>query len=143
MSAQSPVLDNDSVIFEPSSFEGMTLLGPFKGDIQAQQNGININNKKACIITDIKNFSLKSTYNTSTYSASGKGTITIEELNSDQIATNAVCGSDKMLLIGSKFKAKFKVDSPASIPGGSSDGTPEYSGKGVFENVSPTGVKYS
>lgn len=76
----------------------------------------------------------------------GTGTLTIDSLGGDQVATKTSSGGTKVMLKGSTFTAKFQVSSPAQQPQPPAppkpDSTPEYSGQGSFTttNVSVKGT---
>ena len=67
----------------------------------------------------------------------GSGTLEIAALNADQIATRDRSGDKAILLRGSQFIARFKVDAPAMMPPPLAvpDPTPEYAGTGSFTTV--------
>lgn len=64
----------------------------------------------------------------------GSGTLEIAALSGDQIATKDKSGGKAILLQGSQFTARFKIDAPAMMPPPIAvpDPTPEYSGTGMF-----------
>jgi hypothetical protein len=94
--------------------------------------------KKICVDGDEKNVSVPGcNYVTPQYSIPGTGTLKIDALAADQKAKKTQTGGKPVLLKGSSFTAKFEVQSPAKQPptGPGSpipDGTPQYSGSGMF-----------
>ncbi|MEM9452605.1 MAG: hypothetical protein AAGF11_00400 [Myxococcota bacterium] len=63
----------------------------------------------------------------------GTGTLEIASLAGDQVATKSNSGDKPILLVGSQFVARFRVEAPAMFPFPPvPDPTPEYSGQGRF-----------
>lgn len=66
----------------------------------------------------------------------GTGTLKIDSLGGDQVASKTSTGGKKVLLVGSTFTAKFEVQSPAKQPQPGAppldDPTPSYTGSGNF-----------
>jgi hypothetical protein len=97
-----------------------------------------LGDKALCVVGDESSVSVSNcSYLTPVYSVAGMGTLEIASLAGDQQATKTQTGATKVMLVGSTFTAKFKVQSPAQhIPpsGGPPvlDATPEYSGSGNF-----------
>jgi hypothetical protein len=71
-------------------------------------------------------------YFTPAFSIPGAGTLTIESLGPDQKAQKGKSGGRVFILRGSKFRARFQVNAPATAPSGGADPTPIYSGTGSF-----------
>jgi hypothetical protein len=70
------------------------------------------------------------------YCIPGTGTLKIDSLAGDQKATKTNTGGKAVLLKGTKFTAKFEVQSPAQQPAPPGppvpDSTSQYSGQGMF-----------
>ena len=76
-------------------------------------------------------------YTTKTHTIAGQGLLTIDSLASDQLATQTTCGGTAVILVGSKFNAKFTVVAPAMQPQSppatpTPDNNTEYDGFGTF-----------
>jgi hypothetical protein len=74
-------------------------------------------------------------YFTPSFPMPGAGTLTIESLGPDQKAQKGKSGGRVFILRGSKFRARFQVNAPATAPSGGGpvpDQTPVYSGTGSF-----------
>lgn len=129
------LLDGDHATFQPN-FGAATVVvqpGQITGSGPATLGG-----KKLCIDGDEGSVSVAGCmYMTPQYSIPGTGTLEIASLAGDQKATKTNTDGTPMLLVGSTFTAKFKVQSPAQQPppgpgGPIPDATPEYSGSGSF-----------
>ena len=128
------VIDQDQALFFPTF--GVALVVPQPGKITAS-GPATLNGKKVCIEGDEGTVTVQGcTYMTPVYSIPGTGTLLIDQLGADQVAEHTQSGSTKVLLKGSKFKAKFQVQSPAQQPtagGPIPDSTTEYgNGEGMF-----------
>jgi hypothetical protein len=74
-------------------------------------------------------------YFTPSFPIPGAGTLTIESLNPDQKALDTASNGRKVILKGTKFRARFQVSAPAQVstPSGPVfDPNPIYSGTGSF-----------
>jgi hypothetical protein len=139
------LIDGDQAIFLPTFGAATVVVQP--GQITGS-GPATVGNKKVCVEGDEKSVSVPGcTYMTPQYSIPGVGTLEIAALAGDQKASKSQTGDTKMLLVGSQFTAKFKVQSPAKQPPPSAgppipDSTPEYSGNGNFitTNVKFRGV---
>ena len=127
------LIDGDQAIFMPSFGAATVVVRP--GQLSGSGPGT-VGDKKICIEGDEKSVSVAGcTYMTAQHSIPGVGTLEIAALAGDQKAGKSQTGSTKMLLVGSKFTAKFKVQTPAQQPTAGPpipDSTPEYSGNGNF-----------
>jgi hypothetical protein len=76
-------------------------------------------------------------YATQIHSIKGAGMLTIDSLGSDQLASQTTTGGAKVILVGTKFNAKFAVSIPAQQPGSPPvpDNTTDYAGFGSFETT--------
>lgn len=130
------IIDGDQAIFMPTF--GAAIAIPQPGQITASGEAT-LNGAKVCIDGDESSVEVPGvTYMTPVYSIPGTGTLLIDSLASDQVAEHTKSADTQVMLKGSNFDAKFKVDSPAQQPppGPGSpipDATPEYSGgQGMF-----------
>jgi hypothetical protein len=128
------LIDGDQANFMPAFGAATVAVQP--GDLSAS-GPANAVGKKICVDGDEGSVSVSGcSYMTPQYSIPGTGTLKIDSLASDQIATRCKTGGKKVLLVGSTFTAKFEVQSPAQQPNGSAppipDATPSYSGSGSF-----------
>jgi hypothetical protein len=132
------LIDGDQAIFMPTFGAATVVVQP--GAITAKgpttQGG-----KKLCVEGDESSVSVPGcVYITAQHSIPGTGTLEIAELASDQLAQKTQSGGKKLILVGSQFSARFKVQSPAQQPppGPGSpipDASPEYPGQGQFETM--------
>jgi hypothetical protein len=127
------LIDGDQAMFEPT-FGAATVVvqpGALTASGEATLNGSNV-----CIDGDEGSVSVAGcTYVTSSHSIPGSGTLEIDSLAGDQVATKTKSGDTLVMLVGSKFTAKFSVQSPAQQPTSSGpvpDSTASYSGSGSF-----------
>jgi len=129
------LIDGDMAMFEPS-FGAATVVvqpGTLTGSGPATVDG-----KPICIEGDEDSVSVSGcTYMTSQYSIPGVGTLEIDSLATDQTASKTKTDDTAMLLVGSKFTAKFSVESPAMQPppgagSPSPDSSTSYTGSGSF-----------
>ena len=136
------LLDGDIVNFIPAFGAAVVVVQPgtLSGSGPATLNGKNI-----CVDGDEKNVSVPGCmYIAGPYVIPGTGTLKIDALAGDQVATKTNTGGKAVLLKGSQFTAKFEVQSPAQQPppGPGSpipDATPQYAGNGMFVT---TNVKF-
>jgi hypothetical protein len=126
-------MEGDQAMFLPNFGAAIAVVQPgsLKGSGPATING-----SKMCVEGDEKDVSVPGVmYLTPSYTIPGTGTLSIDALASDQIATKTKTGGKAVLLKGSQFTAKLEVQSPAQQPtstGPVPDGTPSYSGNGMF-----------
>jgi hypothetical protein len=127
------LIDGDKAIFMPT-FGAATVVvqpGSLKASGPAQDGG-----KKLCIVGDEASVSVRGCmYTTASHTIPGTGTLEIAALAGDQQATKTTAGNTKVMLVGSKFTARFVVQSPAQQPtagGPVPDPVPQYSGSGNF-----------
>ncbi len=94
--------------------------------------------KKLCVAGDEKKVSVPGcVYMTPQYSIPGAGTLEIAALAADQKAKKTSTGGKAALLKGSRFTARFQVQTPAQQPPPGPgppipDSTPQYPGNGSF-----------
>jgi len=126
------VIDGDTAQFLPAFGAAMVVVQP--GTMQGS-GPATLNGKALCIEGDEGNVSVPGCmYMTPQYSIPGVGTLSIDALANDQIATKTQTGGTALLLKGGQFNAKFEVQSPAQQPASPPvpDATPSYSGNGMF-----------
>ena len=131
------LVDGDTVTFEPAFGAATVAVQPGKltGSGPAKIGG-----KKVCIEGDEGGVSVAGcTYTAGQYSIPGTGTLSIDSLAGDQKAKKYLMDGTPVILKGSKFNAKFEVQSPAQFqppgappPPPQMDQTKSYSGKGSF-----------
>ena len=129
------LIDGDMAMFMPSFGAAVVVVQPgtITGSGPATLDGTLL-----CVEGDESSVSVPGCmYMTPQYSIPGTGTLSIDALASDQLATKTSTGSTPVLLKGGNFTAKFEVQSPAQQPppGPGSpipDATPSYSGQGMF-----------
>jgi len=127
------VVDGDTVEFGTSFGAATVVVAP--GNITGSGSKQKVSGKAVCIEGDESSVKVSGcAYTTVTYTVSGLGTLTIDSLASDQKAQKLIVDGKKVVLVGSKFNAKFTVMTPAQTTSSppTPDATPEYSGSGSF-----------
>jgi hypothetical protein len=129
----SVIINGDRAVFD-SSFPPATVIAPpgvITGTAKAKVSGL-----LACAEGDEASVVVAgAVYFTPSFPIPGAGTLTIESLGQDQKAQKVTSGGRGLTLRGSKFRARFQVNAPATvITGGSTvpDTTPVYNGTGSF-----------
>lgn len=108
------IMDGDLAMFQPA-FGAATAI-PLPGQITASGEAT-LNGIKVCIEGDEASVEVPAVmYFTPQYSIPGTGTIVIDALASDQVATHTRSADTPVILKGSNFTAKLKVQSPAQQP---------------------------
>jgi len=136
------LMEGDKAIFIPAFGAAVVVVQP--GDLKGS-GPATINGKKICVDGDEKDVSVPGcTYMTPQYSIPGTGTLKIDALAGNQVATKTNTGGIAVMLKGGNFTAKFEVQSPAKQPppgpgGPIPDSSPSYSGQGMFVT---TNVKF-
>ena len=129
------LIDSDKAEFEQAFGAATVVVRP--GILQASGPATH-KGKKLCVEGDEASVSVAGCmYTTPVYSIPGTGTLKIDALAGDQVAQKTSTGGKLVLLKGSKFTAKFEVQSPAQQPPPGPgapipDATPQYSGSGSF-----------
>jgi len=129
------LIDGDQVIFLPSF--GAATVVPQPGKLEGS-GPATLKGKTLCVEGDEGKVSVAGCmYTTPQNSIPGTGTLKIDALAGDQKASKTRTGGKAVLLKGTKFTAKFEVQSPAQQPppGPGSpipDSTSQYSGQGMF-----------
>src|SRR5271165_5677112 len=126
------LVDSDQAIFLPNFGPAVVVVRP--GDLKGS-GPATFTGKRICVDGDEKRVEVPGcVYMTPVYSIPGTGTLKIASLAGNQKATKTNTGGKAVLLKGGTFVAKFEVQNPAKIPPpvGTPDGTPQYSGSGMF-----------
>ena len=125
------IISGDQAVFDPS-FLPATVTAP-PGVITGTAKG-KVSGLLACVEGDEASVVVAgAVYFTPSFPIPGAGTLTIESLGPDQKAQKGKSGGRVFILRGSKFRARFQVNAPATAPsGGAPDPTPVYSGTGSF-----------
>jgi hypothetical protein len=112
------LIDGDTVNFDASF-----LAGPITATVTVQPGKLTasgpatLGNKKLCVVGDEKSVKVPGcSYVTNMHPTSGVGTLEIAALAGDQQASKTSTGGVKLMLVGSKFTAKFTVTQPAQLP---------------------------
>ena len=128
------LVDGDQTIFHPI-FEAAQVVvrtGALTASGPARLGG-----KKLCVVGDEKSVKVPGClYSTMSHPMPGTGTLEVAALAGDQRSGTLTIRDAKVLLVGSRFTAKFTVDSPAQQPAPSGPPVPDtksqYSGTGRF-----------
>lgn len=129
------LIDGDLADFSPSFGAATVIVRP--GTLTGSGPG-RVGGKSLCVEGDEGSVEVSGCmYMTPQYSIPGVGTLKIDALAGDQVATTSCTGGEALLLVGSSFTAKFEVQSPAQQPPPGSgapipDATPSYTGSGTF-----------
>ncbi len=98
--------------------------------------------KQICVDGDEKQVEIPGCpYVSGAFTIPGVGTLKIQELGQDQLATKTKCGGSKVMLKGTMFIAVFEVQTPAQQPPSppptppKPDPTPKYTGQGMFSTT--------
>ena len=130
------IVDGDKAYFLPNF--GMAIVMVQPGTITGSADAT-WKNKPMCIEGDETSVEVAGcSYTAGPYAIPGSGTLTINQLNADQVATKTKSKKTAAILKGSQFIAQFEVQSPAQQPtpnGPVPDPTPQYSGQGVFQTT--------
>lgn len=127
------MIDGDTVQFLPNFGAAIVVVQP--GTLQGS-GPATLEGKALCVEGDEQNVSVPGCmYITPQYSIPGTGTLSIDSLADDQLASKTQTGGTPLVLKGGQFNAKFEVQSPAQQPtlgGPVPDASPSYSGNGMF-----------
>jgi hypothetical protein len=133
------VIAGDQALFDPSFGAATVTVRPgiLRATGPATRGG-----KGMCIDGDERSVSVPGcSYVTPSYPIPGLGTLEIASLASDQIAGKTRSGQTSLILVGSRFLARFVVQVPAQQPtsaGPVPDPAPRYSGTGTFQTTNST-----
>ena len=122
------LISDDMAQFDPPVGSAIVVPVPakIKGTSKARHG-----QKEVCLEGDESSVKVENCpYIAPPYTVPGMGTFLIDSLDSDQIAKKTEFNGKKVLLKGSSFKAKFKVETKAMLPPPVSTPDPmsEYSG---------------
>ena len=126
------VIDGDQAIFQPSFGAAVVSVRPGRltGSGPATHQG-----KRLCVDGDEGSVEVPGCmYVAPPFVIPGTGTLEIQALAGDQVATKDRTGGTPLMLVGSQFVARFKIDAPAMMPPPASvpDPSPQYPGTGIF-----------
>lgn len=108
------LIDGDMANFLPTFGAAIVVVQP--GTLTASGEAT-LNGTKVCIDGDESSVEVPGCmYMTPVYSIPGTGTLKIDQLAGDQVASRTQSAGKKVLLKGSTFQAKFEVQSPAKMP---------------------------
>ena len=129
------IIDNDIVLFDPSSFLPAVPMPPVPlGVIKATGKAMAFN-FPICLVGDEKKVKVNWAYITTSHPIPGNGMFEIVALAPDQQTTTTVHNSKAIITKGKQFIAKFTVSSPAQVPspaGPVPSPVPTHPGKGLF-----------
>jgi hypothetical protein len=127
------IIDGDMAVFQPTFGAATVVVAP--GTITGS-GPPSFDGKPACVEGDEGSVSVPGCmYMTSQYSIPGVGTLEIDSLAGDQVASKSTADGTAFILKGGDFNAKFTVQSPAMQPTSGPpvpDSSPDYSGSGSF-----------
>lgn len=129
------LLDGDQAIFSPQFGAALVVVGV--GTLSAS-GPTTLGGANVCVAGDEGSVSVAGcAYTTPQHSIVGSGTLEIAALAADHTAQKTRSGAAPVLMVGSAFTARFKVDVPAQQPPPGAgnpvpDAAPEYSGAGFF-----------
>ena len=125
------LLDGDQAVFIPSFPPAVVVPvpGTISGTGSCKSSGSTV-----CVEGDEDSVSVSgAAYISGAFLTPGTGTLTIESLGSDQVASNGKSADKGFILQGTQFTAKFEVSSPAINPNsGVTDPVTSYTGSGTF-----------
>ena len=127
------IITGDKAIFDPSFPPAIVTAPP--GTITGSSRE-KVNAPIVCVDGDEATVVVPgAVYFTPSFPVPGVGTLTIESLGADQKAKKGKSGGRVVILKGTKFRARFEVNAPATIiqvSGPVPDPTTVYSGTGSF-----------
>lgn len=123
------LMDGDKAIFDAAFGAAVVVVQP--GTLVAT-GPATINGKKVCVKGDETKVSVPGCSYTAGAYEKGKGTLEIAVLAANQIATKTNSGDKPVLLVGSKFQARFIPEVKAMNSAGEFDNTTMYPGTGSF-----------
>ncbi|RMG19945.1 MAG: hypothetical protein D6730_20695 [Bacteroidetes bacterium] len=108
------IIDGDTASFLPTFGAATVVVQP--GTITGS-GASTFNGSKVCVEGDESSVEVPGCmYMTPVYSIPGTGTLKIDSLAGDQLASHTLSDGKAMILKGSTFQAKFEVQSPAQQP---------------------------
>lgn len=133
--ADHVLIDGDQAIFDVGFGAATVTVLP---GVLVASGPATLGKRRLCVVGDEASVSVPGCmYVTGQHTIPGVGTLEIAGLAGDQQARKSKTGKTALMLVGSKFTARFSVNTPAQQPppGPGSpipDGTPQYSGTGSF-----------
>lgn len=127
--------DGDKVLFDPA-FANRTLLQPAQGVIRGSGHAT-INGKRVCVQGDESGVQVQNVSYAIPGFTPGKGILTIQSLQSNQLARPTSSAGKKVLLKGARFIARLTPTQPAMSTGTPSIPEPNLApttGTGQFVN---------
>jgi hypothetical protein len=125
------IVDNDVVTFEPQAPLNCFVVTTTIPAGASKTKCIQI---LSCILGDEKKVKLNTGYTSGAFSTPGMGVLEISSLNSDQITKVSKIDLTPIILLGTKFNAKFTVQAPAKTSDSKPDPMSTYTLKGHFTN---------
>ncbi len=125
------IVTGDLAVFNPAFGEAMVASPP---GIITGSSRAKVGNATVCVVGDESTVIVSTaTYLTPAFPTPGSGVVTIAALASDQQASRTRSALSATILVGSQFRAQFRVTAPATGPGPSSDAPGRvYTGSGSF-----------
>lgn len=119
------IIDGDQVLFKPTFGNATVVVKPGKiaGTGDATYGG-----KKVCIVGDEQEVKVENVPYISPPYTGGKGTLKIDELAKEQVATHTNTKGTRVILLGKNFQAKFEVTDKGKNPQGVPDPKNVYKG---------------
>jgi len=126
------LMEGDKAIFDQIFGAAIVVVQP--GTLLAT-GPATINGKKVCVQGDESKVSVSGCSYSMPPFANGVGTLEIAALAANQIATKTNSGDKAVLLVGSKFQARFVVTVKAMDPNRVPDANSQYPGTGSFTTM--------
>jgi hypothetical protein len=129
------LIDGDRALFMPTFGAATVVVQPGR---LSGSGPMTIGGKPTCVSGDEGSVNVPGcTYVAPPYVIPGTGTLTIDALGSNQLASTSKTGDIELMVKGGKFTAKFSVVAPAMQPppgpgSPTPDSSTEYSGSGRF-----------
>jgi hypothetical protein len=126
------VVTGDQAIFDPT-FGDATVTAP--PGIITGSSSATVGNATVCVAGDESTVIVTTaTYMTPSFPTPGSGVLTISSLGSDQEAQKVTSSRLAVILVGSQFRASFRVTAPATQPATPAADAPGrvYEGTGTF-----------
>ncbi len=128
------LIDGDQATFLPAFTPAIVVVQP---GVLTGGGAATFNGKPVCVEGDEGSVEVPGcTYIAGSFVIPGVGTLKIQALGGDQVASKTRSGQKKVLLLGSTFTAVFEVQSPAMMPVPLAppvpDPVPSYTGSGMF-----------
>ncbi len=134
-SEQLIIIDNDTVLFDPSTFSPVIFIPPIPTTVIKASGKAKGINAKICLEGDEKKIKLNCGYMLPSHPIPGAGILEITDLGSSQKTSKTKDSKKKVITKGDQFDAKFTVNTPAQVPtstGPQPSSTSSFNGKGKF-----------